>query len=152
MRSLRILVAAALVMVVAMPAAAAPPETLTTVEHLTETYTGAAFWACEVEGPLYEITLTYKSVVRETEFGDGFRAVYAQTGEFVAEPLDASLPGASGRYNIKQVFKERSTSFFSHTTKNAIGRLDDGTKIDFHLVDHIEVTPAGEVSYSRCRD
>lgn len=154
MRSLRTFVAAAVVMVVAIPAGAAPPETETVREHrVTETFIDV-FPACEFGGPLYEITLTYNLGEHVTEFDDGrFHATYTQTGRFVAEPLDPELPGASGRYTIWNGFNQNNQSVTGASTFNMIGRFDDGTKINTHLVNHLNAAPTGvEFFFRHCHD
>ena len=154
MRSLRTLVAAAVIMVVAIPAGAAPPETETVHLHgVTETFIDVAP-TCEGGGPLYEITLTYNLVEHVTEFDDGrVHATFTQTGKFVAEPLDPELPGASGRFTIWGGFNQNNQSVNGTFTFNVTGRFDDGTKINTHLVDHFNVTPTGaEFFFTRCHD
>jgi hypothetical protein len=154
MRSLRTLVAAAVIMVVAIPAGAAPPETETVHLHrVTETFIDVAP-TCEGGGPLYEITLTYNLVEHVTEFDDGrVHATFTQAGKFVAEPLDPELSAASGRFTIWGGFNQNNQSVNGTFTFNVIGRFDDGTKINTHLVDHFNVTPTGaEFFFTRCHD
>ncbi len=157
MRSLRRLVAAAVVMVVmvvAIPAKAAPPETFTRRDRVTETYIGFFPGICEFGGPLYEITLTYTVGEHVTEFDDGrFHGVYTSSGRFVAEPLDEELAGASGRFTIWNGFNQNNQKVNGGSTFTVVGRFDDGTKISTHVVEHLNTTPTGaEFWFRRCRD
>lgn len=148
------LVVATLVASLAIPALAAPPVTETINQHgVTETFIDVAP-TCEPGGPLYEITITYNLVEHVTVFEDGrIHATFTQTGTFVAEPLDAGLPSASGHFTIWGGFNQNKQTVNGTFTFNVNGEFDDGEKISTHLVEHFNVIPSGaEFFFTHCHD
>jgi hypothetical protein len=135
------------------PAAlAAGPET--TVEHLknvTETFVDVGP-DCAGTG-LYEITLTYNAVLKESVFDDGrVHATFTQTGTFEATNLGAG-EDASGHVTIWGGFNANGKTVNGTFTFNVVGSFADGTRINTHLVDHFNTTPDGaEFFWTRCHD
>ena len=155
MRRVASLVAATLVVSLAIPAVAAPPVTETVTQHgVTETFIDVAP-TCEGGGPLYEITLTYNLVEHVTFFEDDGRThvTFTQTGEFVAEPLDAGLASASGHFTVWGGFNQNNQTINGTFTFNVNGAFEDGSRISTHLVDHFNHIPSGaEFFFTHCHD
>jgi hypothetical protein len=154
MRRLLPLLALALLVSLATPAVADPPDTETIIRHgVTETFIDVAP-TCEGGGPLYEITLTYNSIEHVTSFDDGrVHATFTQTGTFEAVPLDPADPDASGHFTVWGGFNQSKQSVNGTFTFNVNGKFEDGTPISAHLVDHFNVTPSGaEHFFTHCHD
>ncbi|MDQ5840388.1 MAG: hypothetical protein M3537_04425 [Chloroflexota bacterium] len=143
---------AAIGMVAAAPAAyAGGPTTTVTHQHgVTESFidTGAT---CSDD--LYEITVTYNGVLKESIFDDGrAHATFTQTGTFTVTPIDAGQAG-SGHFTIWGGFNANGKTVNGTFTFNATGTNADGTRISTHGVDHFNVRPDGvENAFSLCRD
>jgi hypothetical protein len=154
MRRLQVVLAVALAMGLATPAAAAPPITETTTQHgVTETFIDFAP-TCEGGGPLYEITITYNLVEHVTVFDDGrVHATFTQTGTFDAVALDPAEPDASGHFTQWGGFNQNDQSVNGTFTFNVNGQFEDGTQINTHLVDHFNVVRSGaEFFFTHCHD
>ena len=101
---------------------------------------------CEVDGPVYEITLTYNSVLSPGGF------TYA--GTFVGVPLDASEPSFSGRFASSNGFHgDFGGKINSRYIFNVTGAFDDGTRFNTHVSEHFNALPTGAEIFSRhCHD
>ncbi len=142
------LIAAVGLLVVAVPAFAAPPTTTTTHEKgLVETFVDVVP-TCEGGGPLYTITTTSNSVFHETVFADGrVHATFTQTGTFSAVPLeDPSLPSYTGKFTQWGGFNENGTTVNGTFTFNIRGVGSDGSTFTNHHVEHFNVRPDGSVN------
>lgn len=118
--------------------------TETTTGKATDTFIDVLVPACEDGGPLYEITIDYNFIEHATVSDTGAHFTFTQTGTFVAEALEPGEPDASGRFTVWGGFNENPGGAVSGTfTFSARGKFEDGTKLNFHLVDHINVTPTG---------
>jgi hypothetical protein len=139
--------------ILAVAATAAPPLTETTnVKDLTETFVDV-IPTC-ANGDLYEITLESNFVEHTTTFDDGrIHATFTQTGTFVAEALEPGGLDASGKVTIWGGFNDNGKTVNGTFTFELTGSYSDGTKIDFHVVDHFNARPDGtENFFSRCHD
>jgi hypothetical protein len=139
---------------VPIAAAAGPPETTTTVTKDTDTFVDVIPF-CADNGPLYELTIDYILVLHETVFADGsVHATFTQTGTFVAVAQEPGEPDASGRFTQWGGFNQSPGGAVNGTfTFSVRGRFEDGTKINFHLTDHFNVTPTGaEFFFTHCHD
>jgi hypothetical protein len=139
--------------ILAAAAIAAPPMTETTnVKNQTETFLDV-IPNCENEDP-YMITLTSNFVEHVTAFEDGrVHGTFTQTGTFVAKALEPGGLDASGKVTIWGGFNDNGKTVNGTFTFNLTGSYSDGTKIDFHVVDHFNARPDGtENFFSRCHD
>jgi hypothetical protein len=139
--------------ILAAAAIAAPPVTETTnVKNQTETFLDV-IPNCENEDP-YMITLTSNLVEHVTAFEDGREhGTFTQTGTFVAKALEPGGLDASGKVTIWGGFNDNGKTVNGTFTFNLTGSYSDGTKIDFHAVDHFNARPDGtENFFSRCHD
>lgn len=134
-------------------AGAGPPETETITGKDTETFFDVIPF-CEDDGPLYEITIDYNFIEHATVSDDGAHFTFTQTGKVVATALDPGEPDASGTFTQWGGFNENPGGAVNGTfTFSVRGRFDDGTKINFHLTDHFNVTPTGaEFFFTHCHD
>jgi hypothetical protein len=151
MRRLLVLVAAA-TLLGAIPAAAAPPETVTIVEkNVTDTFVDT--FRCEFAEE-FEITVTFNHIEHVTAFPDGrVHFTFTDTGTFEAEALDPTQPDASGRFTIWGGFNDNGKTVNGTFTLSITGRFEDGTRINTQAVDHFNVRPDGmEFFFGRCRD
>jgi hypothetical protein len=152
MRRLLQLLVVVVLMVMAVPALAAPPVTETIITK-DVTLTVVDFFGCEAED-FYELTLTFNVVEHSTIFDDG-RAhfTFTQAGTFEAVALDPSLPDASGHFAIWGGFNENRNTVNGTFTFNVTGQFEDGVRINTHLVDHFNVIPSGdEFFFTHCHD
>jgi hypothetical protein len=152
MRTLTRVIAFFLIMGVAAPAWAAPPDTETiTNKDVTLTVIDTPF--CE-PGATHEITLTFNEISHVTAFDDGrSHFTFTQTGTFDAVPLDPSGQAASGHFTVWGGFNDNGKTVNGTFTFNANGSFEDGTKLSTHLVDHFNVTPNGsEFFFTHCHE
>jgi hypothetical protein len=150
--------AAALLIVLAaaalpVAAAASPPETETTVVKGTDTFVDVIPF-CEDEGPLYEITIDFILVEHSTVSDTGEHFTFTQTGKVTAVALDPGLPNFSGTFTQWGGFNLNPGGAVNGTfTFSVRGRFDDGTRLNFHLVDHFNETPTGAAFFfTHCHD
>ena len=136
----------------ATAATAAPPVTETIHVNNTDTFVDV-IPSCE-NGDLYEITLESKLVEHTTTFDDGrMHSTFTQTSTFVAEALEPGGLDASGKVTIWGGFNANGKTVNGTFTFNLTGSYSDGTKINFHTVDHFNARPDGtENLFSRCHD
>lgn len=152
-RSVPLLVVASL-MALALPVAAAPPETITTTEQNVVATFEDVFPSCE-GGPPYEITTTSNDIEHVTLFDDGrTHATFTSAGTFVAVPLtDPSLPDATGHFTVWGGFNDNGGAVNGTFTFNVHGTFDDGSKFKNHVTEHFNVTPNGaEFFFTHCHD
>jgi hypothetical protein len=152
-RSVPLLVVASL-MALALPVAAAPPETITTTEQNVVATFEDVFPSCE-GGPPYEITTTSNDIEHVTLFDDGrTHATFTSAGTFVAVPLtDPSLPDASGHFAVWGGFNDNGGAVNGTFTFNVHGTFEDGSKFKNHVTEHFNVTPNGaEFFFTHCHD
>jgi hypothetical protein len=139
---------------VAAPAFAQPPTTVTTNQKgLVETFVDV-LPSCDEDGPLYTITTTSNLVMKETIFDDGrVHATFTQTGTFVAVPLeDPSLPSFTGRFTQWGGFNQNGTTVNGTFTFSLRGTGSDGSIVTINLTDHFNQRPDGTVNeFFRCR-
>jgi hypothetical protein len=128
-------------------AAAAKPTTETRHEHkVVETFVDL-LPECGGEGPLYSITTTANLVEHVTEFPDGRLHVhFAQTGRFVAEPLQGGGASYSGTFTITATFSQNKKSSNGTSTFSIRGTGSDGSTLRVHFVDHSNERPDGSVN------
>jgi hypothetical protein len=153
-RSVPLLVVASL-MALALPVAAAPPETITTTEQNVVATFPDVVPSCEGGGPLYEITTTSNDIEHVTLFDDGrTHATFTSAGTFVAVPLtDPSLPDASGHFAVWGGFNDNGGAVNGTFTFNVHGTFEDGSKFKNHVTEHFNVTPNGaEFFFTHCHD
>lgn len=98
-------------------------------------------------GPV-TINLVYNDIFHITEFVSGpnegsVHVTFTQTGRFLIEPADPSLPDFTGHFAIWGGFNGNRQSASGTFTFNAVGRATDGTKVRFNFVEHFNVTPNG---------
>jgi hypothetical protein len=139
---------AAGLLVIAPPAFAQPPTTVTTHEKgLVETFVDIVP-TCDEGGPLFTITTTSNLVMHETTFADGrVHATFTQTGRFSAVPLeDASLPSYRGKFTIRGAFNQNGKTVNRTFNFNLHGTGSDGSTLNFHSVDHFNARPDGTVN------
>ena len=152
-RSVPLLVVASM-MALALPVAAAPPETITTTEQNVVATFEDVFPSCE-GGPPYEITTTSNDIEHETLFDDGrTHSTFTSAGTFVAVPLtDPSLPDATGHFTVWGGFNDNGGAVNGTFTFNVHGTFDDGSKFKNHVTEHFNVTPNGaEFFFTHCHD
>ena len=152
-RSVPLLVVASL-MALALPVAAAPPETITTTEQNVVATFEDVFPSCE-GGPPYEITTTSNDIEHVTLFDGGrIHSTFTSAGTFVAVPLtDPSLPDASGHFAVWGGFNDNGGAVNGTFTFNVHGTFDDGSKFKNHVTEHFNVTPNGaEFFFTHCHD
>jgi hypothetical protein len=148
-----LLLSAALLLLIATPAYAQPPETNTIHEKdLVETFVDI-LPSCE-GGPLYTITTTSNLVFHETIFDDGrVHITFTQTGTAVGEPLDPSLPTFTAKFTVWGGFNDNGKTANGTFTFNVRGTLSDGSRFRTHLNDHFNVRPDGSVNeFFKCHD
>jgi hypothetical protein len=139
--------------ILATAATAAPPVNETINVKDTDTFVDV-IPTCENEVP-YVITFDYNLVEHTTAFDDGREhGTFTQTGTFTAHSL---VPGAgldaSGRVTIWGGFNDNGKTVNGTFTFELTGRYSDGTKIDYHFVDHFNARPDGaENFFSHCHD
>jgi len=152
-RGLAALSAGVAVLAVSGVAAASPPDTETTTVKDTDTFVDVVPF-CEEGGPLYEITIDYNLVEHSTVSADGAHFTFTQTGTFVAVALEAGQLDASGRFTQWGGFNENPGGAVNGTfTFSVRGSFEDGTRINFHLTDHFNVTPTGaEFFFTQCHE
>jgi len=97
------------------------------------------------------ITITFNDVFHITEFVSGpnqgtVHVTFTQTGKFLIDPDASGVPSFSGSFAVWGGFNENRQSAASTFTFNATGKAPDGTKIRFHAVEHVNVTPGGVVN------
>lgn len=151
MRRLLVLVAAAMVLG-AIPAAAAPPVTETIVEKdVTDSFVDT--FTCDTEA-VFDITLTFNHIEHVTAFEDGrVHFTFTDTGTFVAEALDPSQSNATGSFTVWGGFNDNGKTVNGTFTLRINGQLEDGARINTHIVEHFNVRPDGmEFFFGRCRD
>jgi hypothetical protein len=110
---------------------------------------------CTDNGAPYELTINYILVEHETVFADGsVHATFTQTGTVVAVAQEPGDPDASGRFTQWGGFNQSPGGAVNGTfTFSVRGHFEDGTKINFHLTDHFNVTPTGaEFFFTHCHD
>ncbi len=97
-------------------------------------------------GPLYDITTTYNGVFHTTVTDSGFHVTFTQTGKFTAvDPVTDEV--IQGHFTIWGGFNENPGGAVNGTfTFNAHGRGDMGTRVNAHVVEHINATPDGTVN------
>lgn len=133
-------------------AAAAPTTTTMNERGVVETFEDV-LQDCDDSAPAtYEITTTSNRVFHETTFDDGrVHATFTDTGTFVAEPLDASLPSYTGKFTIWGGFNQSQKSTNGTFTFNLRGTGSDGSRLNTHLVEHFNARPDGTVQeFFRC--
>jgi hypothetical protein len=135
-------------LLMAAPAFAQPPTTVTTHEKgLVETFVDVIPTCEEEEGPLYTITTTSNLVMHETIFDDGrVHATFTQTGTFVAVPLDSSLPSFTGRFTQWGGFNQNGSTVNGTFTFSLRGTGSDGSTVSVNLVQHFNERPDGTVN------
>ena len=147
------LIAAAGLLVTAIPALAGPPTTVITHEKgLIETFVDVVP-SCEGGGPLYTVTTTSNLVEHETVFDDGrVHATFTQTGTFVAVPLgNSSLPSYTGKFTVWGNFNQNGTTANGTFTFNIRGTGSDGSTFSTHQNEHFNQRPDGSVNeFFRC--
>lgn len=139
-------------MTLAIPAGAAPPETITTTQNnLVETFNDSFPPNCAFDNPFYTITTTSNRVEHATLFLDGrAHTTVTDTGTFVA--THPTLPDATGKFTIWEGFNDNGFVVNGTFTFNGRGRFDDGTRFDWHFTGHFNVRPNGSVNeFFRCR-
>ena len=155
---MKLLVRPALVVLLALVALAAMATTAAAAPPVTETVTtksGGTFVdvlpSCE-NVVLYEITTESNLIEHVTAFEDGrVHSTFTQTGTFVAKALEPGALDASGRFTIWGGLNDNDKTANGTFTFELTGRYSDGTKIDFHAVDHFNTRPDGiENFFSRC--
>ena len=146
------LVAAGL-LIVAAPAFAQPPTTVTSHEKgLVETFVDV-IPTCEEDGPPYTITTTSNLVTHETIFDDGrVHATFTQTGTVVAVPLeDPSLPSYTGKFTMWGGFNQNGKTVNGTFTFTVHLTGSDGSTVRTHFTEHFNVRPDGTVNeFFRC--
>jgi hypothetical protein len=137
---------------VATAASASPPETTTNVVKDSETFVDV-LPMCE-GGSLYEITIDYNLIEHSTVSDKGEHFTFTQTGTFVAVALEPGALDASGRFTQWGGFNQNPGGAVNGTfTFSVRGAYEDGTRINFHTVDHFNETPTGaQFGFSRCHD
>jgi hypothetical protein len=156
-RRLAVAAAVAAAMFPLGPAAVADKPTTTVVhaKNVTETFVDVGP-DCAGTG-LYEITVTYNAVSKEsfTDAGD-VHSTFTQTGTFSAEPVGGgATQGATGHFTVWGGFNSNvaSGTVNGTFTFNGTGRWDDGSRLAFHAVDHFNTTPKGVIfEWSKCHD
>ena len=138
---------------VPIAASASPPETNTVTGKATDTFVDVIPF-CEDGGSPYQITIDYNFVEHETVSADGAHFTFTQTGTVVAVALEPGEPDASGRFTQWGGFNQSPGGAVNGTfTFSVRGQFEDGTKINFHLTDHFNVTPTGaEFFFTHCHD
>ena len=134
-------------------AGAGAAETETITGKATETFVDVVP-SCAEDAPAYEITIDYNFVEHETLQDDGAHFTFTSTGKFVATALEAGEPDASGTFTQWAGFNENPGGAVNGTfTFSVRGRFEDGTRINFHVTDHFNVTPTGaEFFFTHCRE
>jgi hypothetical protein len=143
---------AAGLLLLAAPAFAQPPTTVTTHEKgLVETFVDV-IPTCEEGGPLYSITTTSNLVVHETIFGDHrVHATFTQTGRFSAVPLSAGLPTYVGKFTIWGGFNHNRKTVNGTFTLTVHATGSDGSRVRTHVTEHFNERPDGTVNeFFRC--
>jgi hypothetical protein len=132
---------------------ASPPETETVTGKDSETFIDVAP-SCGAGGAPLEITIDYNFVEHSTVSDEGTHVTFTQTGTFVAVALDPAGQDASGHFTQWGGFNENPGGAVNGTfTFSVRGRLEDGTRIRFHLTDHFNFTPTGASNFfTLCRD
>ena len=137
--------------VVAASASAAP---VTETTHVRDTDTFVdVFPSCDNES-LYEFTIDFKTIEHTTTFEDGrIHATFTQTGTFKATALEEGALDASGKFTQWGGFNDTGGAVNGTFTFSVRGTYEDGTRINFHTVEHSNATPTGdEFFWAKCHD
>ena len=133
----------------AMAAAAGPVTTVVHEHQGTDTFVDVGPECGSTE--LFEITVTYNSVEKQTLFADGREHdTFTQTGTFEAVSLETGRT-ATGHFTVWGGFNANGKSVNGTFTFKINGAYDDGQRISVHSVDHFSAIPTGAVfEWSKC--
>ena len=126
-------------------AIAAPTTTTIHERAVVETFVDV-LPSCDEDPPRYEITTTSNRVFHETVFADGrVHETFTDTGTFVAEPLNPSLPSYTGKFTIWGGFNANKKSVNGTFIFNVHGTSPDGSTFRNHTAEHFNERPNGTV-------
>jgi hypothetical protein len=137
-------------MLVPAVAAAEPADTFTETGSASETFLDVGP-TCPGGGELLEITIEYNYVFHQTTTPSGYHETFTNAGTFEAVGANGT---ASGRFAQWGGFNATPGGGVNGTfTFNVHGLAPDGSRLDFHVTDHFNVTPTGaENFFSICKD